>query len=238
MRRILALLLSLGAVSCADESSISVKYAEGYKPGRAGVSIFGVFRDGRMSIDSWLALSAPLSAALGGEGCEPAFGERLQRENEELFQSLDDEVRNNGITEDLYAKLTPRAQGDLILIVTVHGATGLTANDKQKAPTRTPSTAPPMRGAGGMRGPRGGSVREVSPRGPAVRPLELSASLYSIQRQKPVARLNMAYTGTSNEEAIRRFAIEVGAMAPGSTCKGWTFPGAAPASIKPLLDGP
>jgi hypothetical protein len=138
-----ALVLGLASASCADESSVSVKYAPGYKPGPATVSILGVFRDGRMSLDTWSAMASPVSTALGAmvDRCEPAFGERLRHENDELFTSLDDETRNNGITEDLLAKLAARAQGDVILFITVHGHVGETYTDKRGSQTRAPAAA-------------------------------------------------------------------------------------------------
>jgi hypothetical protein len=236
-----ALVLGLASASCADESTVSVKYAPGYKPGPAVVSVLGVFRDGRMSLDTWSAMASPVSTALGAmvDRCEPAYGERLQHENEELFASLDDDTRNNGITEELLAKLAPRAQGDVILFITVHGQVGETYNDKRGSQTRAPSPNLPQRGPTAGRGPRGGNVREAAPRGPTLKPLELSASLYSIKDQKPFVRLNLSYTGQSADEAIRRFTTELGALVPGASCKGWTFPqGKIPSSVAPLLEGP
>ncbi len=83
-----------------------------------------------------------------------------------------------------------------------------------------------------------GAHHEVPPRGSVPRPLEISASLFSIRLHKQVARLTMSYTGASTEEAIRRFATEVSAMAPGSTCRGWSWPKDLPPAVAPLLDGP
>jgi hypothetical protein len=244
MNRLLTLpllLVSLATASCADDAAVSVKYAQGYTPGPAAVSVLGVYRDGRMSIDTWNALATPVSTALGAlvDRCEPAFGERLQHENEDLFAALDSDTRNDGITEELLAKIAPRAQGDLVLTIIVHGQIGDTARDKRSpTPTagRTPGAAAPMRGG---RGGRGGQTRDVAPYAPGPKPLELSASLYSIRRKQPVARLTVAYTGSSADDAIRRFSTEIGAMIPGSSCKGWSFPPATPpASVAPLLDGP
>ena len=120
------LLLASATVSCSDEAAVNVKYAQGYQPAPGVVSVFGVFRDGRMSVDSYGPIATPLSTALGAlvDRCEPAFSERLQHENEELYASLDDDTRNNGITEQLLARLAPRAQGDLILTITVHAQIG------------------------------------------------------------------------------------------------------------------
>ena len=235
------LLLPLATASCADEATVNVKYVEGYRPARASLSVLGVFRDGRMSAESWAPIGTPLAAALGvGEACEPAFGERLLRENEELFTSIDQEVRESGVTEDLLARLAPRAQGDFILTITVHGSVGQqgTTTEHHPASGRTPAMAPPMRGGSASRGPRGGNYRESPMRGAAIKPLELSASLYSIKKHAPVARLQMSYTGTSTEEALKRFTTEIGAMAPGSACRGWSITAPPPAAVAPLLEGP
>jgi hypothetical protein len=232
-----AVLLALAAASCADDASVSVKYAQGYTPARASVSVLGVFRDGRMSMDAWTPMGPLVSSALGAgtaEVCEPAYGERLQHQNEELFSSIDAEVRNDGITEDLLVKLAPRAQGDLILTITMHGAIAATEEKRPASGGRAPP--PPMGGRG--RGARGGNIREAPPRWTSGRPLELSASLFSVSKRQQVARLSLTYTGTSVEEATRRFATEVGAMIPGGSCKGWTFPTNAPSSVAPLLEGP
>jgi hypothetical protein len=235
-----SLLLAAATASCADDASVNVKYAQGYTPGRASVSVLGVFRDGRMSVEAWTSLGPLVSSSLGAstaDVCEVAFSERLQHQNEELFTSIDAEVRNEGITEDLLTKLAPRAQGDLILTITVHGAIAATAPDTTRSPPPRGAPPGPSMGARG-RSPRGaGTYREV-PRGTSARPLELSASLFSISRHQQVAKLSMSYTGTSVEEASRRFATEVGAMVPGGSCKGWTFPTATPASVAPILEGP
>jgi hypothetical protein len=229
--------VALAAASCADDASVNVKYAQGYTPARASVSVLGVFRDGRMSVDAWTPMGPVLSSALGAstaEVCETAFGERLQHENEELFSSLDAEVRNEGITEDLLTKLAPRAQGDLILTITMHGAIAAA-----EAPARAPRSAPPPAPMGGRsRGPRGGTIREAPPYGTSGRALELSATLFSVSKHQQVARLSMSFPGSKLEEATRRFATEVGAMIPGGSCKGWTFPTSTPASVAPLLEGP
>jgi hypothetical protein len=238
---LLACALSLASASCADDFSVNVRYASGYHPTRAAVSVLGVFRNGRMSTESWGPLSGPLSAALGGsEACEPVFGERLQRENEELYQSIDGEVRDAGITEELLGRLGPRAKGDLILTISVHGGIADSTTEHRTSATQVPNMPSPMRSAGarGARGARGGQNREVPPRGPYSRGLELIASLYSVREHTPVARLQVTYGGTSTEEALRRFTAEIGAMAPGSTCRGWTVAAPPPDSATPLLQGP
>jgi len=111
----------------------------------------------------------------------------------------------------------------------------------------TPGNAPPVPrgGLGGGRGARGQGGHQGAPMRMATKALELTASLYSIRLQKPVARLTMSYTGTSAEEAVTTFGGRVAAMMPGSTCRGWSFldevrPDARPtaAPVIPSTEGP
>jgi hypothetical protein len=233
------LLLASSTAACADDASVRVKVAEGFTPGPTNVSVLGVFRDGRMSVDAWGPIAIPLSAAIGGLNmCEPAFSARLQRENEPLFASIDEEAKSDGITEDLLIKLAPSAQGDQILAITMHGSLG-GSTDKASGLSTPQATAPQTRGMGGMRGNRGMQQREPTVRGPAPKALELSATLFSARLHQPMARVTLVYTGTSVDEAIRQFTAEIAKLVPGSACKGWSWTkNALPPSVAPLLDGP
>jgi len=233
----------MACASCADDGVVRVKVAEGFTPGQTTISVLGVYKDGRMSVDAWSPLSVQISAALGApQVCEPAFGSRLQREDEVLFSSIDDEAKNDGITEALLAKLAPSAQGDVILAITVHGGVGLTTDktDKASPPPRTP---PP--GGGGMgrglAGQRGaGSQREATNLGPRPKLFELTASLFSSKQRVPLARLTLDYTGSSADDAVRQFSQELGKLVPHSVCKGWSFAPKPklPESVGPILEGP
>jgi hypothetical protein len=246
--RLCLVLVAAAAISCGDEASVNVKYAQGFTPHPATVSVLGIFRDGRMSVDAWGPLGPVLTTALGAPvSCDPAFGEPLLRKDADLYALIDDDTRQNGITEDLLTKLAPRAEGDLILTVTVHGSVANPNARPNDTSQPSPGNAPPVP-RGGLGGPgkgNRGQHHEGAPRMAAQKALELSASLYSIRLQKPVARLSMSYTGTSIEEAVRRFGTEVGTMMPGSTCRGWSFldekrpaAGPPPATVIPSTEGP
>jgi hypothetical protein len=238
---LVGLALALSTASCGDETSVKVRYAEGFTPGPNAVSVLGVYRDGRMSVDAWGPLALPLSTALGARAvCEPGFSARLQRDNEPLFASIDEQAKNEGVTEDLLNKLAPSAQGDVILTVTMHGSVGRSSSDKvsDEPPQRS---MPSMRGMGAQGGgARGGPQRQASPRPPPPRVLEMSAMLFSARQGKPLARLTVMYGGTNAEEAVKMFAAEVGKMVPGSSCKGWSWGGtkALPTEVAPILEGP
>jgi hypothetical protein len=238
---LVGLALALGTASCSDETSVKVRYAEGFTPGPNAVSVLGVYRDGRMSVDAWGPLALPLSAALGARAvCEPGFSARLQRDNESLFSSIDEQAKNDGVTEDLLAKLAPSAQGDVILTVTMHGSLGRASSDRMSDEPPQRSSMPSMRGmgpAGG--GARGAPQRQATPRPPPPKVLEMSATLFSVRQGKPLARLTVTYGGTSAEEAVKMFTAEVGKMVPGSSCKGWSWgTKALPTEVAPILDGP
>jgi hypothetical protein len=228
------LLLVAGTAAC-DDATFKVKYAPGYQPAKVSLSVFGVFRGGRMSLDAWGPIGTAVSKALGAqETCEPGYSERLQHENEDLFAAIDDETRNNGLTEDLLAKLEPQAEGDMILTISVHGSLPSSVNPNQEAP-QSPGNAPPAPrgGVGAGRGGRGPEHTGV-PKMVGKKTLDFTASLYSKSLHRPVARLDMSYDGVSAEEAVARFATAVGTLAPGSGCRGWTWGGkAAPVLVAP-----
>ena len=112
--------IGLGGVGCGD-AAFDVKYASDYAPGRATVSMFGIYRDGRLSPESWDQFGARLSASLHGDSCDIAYGENLRAQNPALFTSLDDYARANGVTDELFEQLASTAKGDLVMIVQMYG---------------------------------------------------------------------------------------------------------------------
>jgi hypothetical protein len=223
LRSWIGLVLAAATASCLDDASVDVKFAQGFTPARATVSVLGVFRDGRMSTEAWGPIGPSLSASLGGQStCEAAYGDRLQQENQELYASIDADVRANGITDDLLTKLAPRAEGELILTISIHGSTPA-ATVETEQPAQGSAMPGPMRGGGtagrARAGQRQGPLRtRVGPKG-----LELSASLFSVRLHQSVARVRVIYTGASVEEAVQRFVAALGTAVPGSTCRGWSW---------------
>jgi hypothetical protein len=221
-RLLAALLTATLAAACSDVGAINLKLAPGFTPSRAPISVLGVFKDGRMSTEAWISMGPPISSALGlvGDVCEAAFAERLQQEKPDLFAFVEEDTRNNGITEEMLGKLAPQADGDLILAISVHGRIVQAAPEREDMPPPSAGAMRPGAAGQGLRpgraGHRGGPGRSTAPSG-----LELTASLYSIKAKKSVARMSMGYTGTSVEDAFRRFAAEIAGVVPGSTCRGW-----------------
>ena len=216
---VLSRLLLLGAAmltSCAEQDAqFNVRSAPGFTPGRTTVSVFGVFRDGRLSPESWAEFGPPISAALGQKSCDIAYGEGLQKENPEMFSAVDDDARANGITEDMLDKFASMAKGELIMTISVHNRERQTIIATEGVdPLRAASMQQPKRG-GGRRQPPGQTTVEGG--------VEIAASLYAVRLHRSMARVAMQYTGPSMEDALRRFVAKLNTLIPGSTCLGWSL---------------
>ena len=55
------------------ETQISVKYASDYVQPTAGLSVFGVFENGRLSPESWNDIGPTLSSRINKASCETAW---------------------------------------------------------------------------------------------------------------------------------------------------------------------
>jgi hypothetical protein len=53
--------------------------------------------------------------------------------------------------------------------------------------------------------------------------LDISASLFSISRERSVAEVGMQYTGTSIDDAVTRFAAKLHESLPNMVCAGWNW---------------
>lgn len=219
----LAALLLLAATAGCDGASFNANYAPGFTPGAAhpGVSILGVFREGRFSQESWGILGAPISASLGQPLCETGFGDKLQRADPELYARIDEDVRANGVTDELLAQLASKTDGELLVTLSVLGRV-----DLARVAAEGPET--PAVGTGARNAPVGGGRTRGRTRGPSAgrvefNGLELSASLFSVKQRRSVGRLSMRYAGTSLDEALKLFAARLGAELPGSPCRPWSW---------------
>jgi hypothetical protein len=223
----MALAATVVVGGCGGDASFDVKYASDYAPGRATVSMFGIYRDGRLSPESWDQFGARLSASLHGTSCEIAYGENLRAANPALFTSLDDYARANGVTDELFEQVASTAKGDLLMIVQMYGRPSKTAGRRHPIPKRL--LAQMGGGMGGMggsgRGMPGGSQHPMpsKPDKPESGPLELTAVLYSVRLHHVVAQVSLKYTGSSVDDAFRRFDEKLEASFPGTSCGGWNW---------------
>jgi hypothetical protein len=219
-------------VSCADDAQFATRFAPEYpSTPHATVSVFGVYKDGRMSAETWdyvapllsgaaeAGLDPQLDLADGGAGseCAAAYETSLVGKDMPLFTAVDSYARANGVTEGLLEKFAPAAKGDLIMAITISGHVP-TPTDAGDNPTMA---APPAGGSGrggmvGRRGVQGGGMRRVEERNA----LEMSATLYSKTLRRTVGVIAVSYTGKSADEALKRFAEKVRSVVP-HVCAGW-----------------
>jgi hypothetical protein len=194
---------------CASEDQFAVHLAPGFAAG-APVSVFGVFRDGRMTTKGWEDI-APKLDVLGLEPCGAVYDLDLVSNDGALASAVDDYARNYGVTDALLGAFGPAAQADLVLVVVISGA----------LPKHSPSEGRvPPPSAGMTRAPRTSLSARAAPR---VDPgaLEISASLFSVRKRETVGVVSMRYTGRSEDEAVTNLDAKLKAVFPGLSCAGW-----------------
>jgi hypothetical protein len=226
-------------VSCADDAQFTTRFIPDYPTSpHASVSVFGVYKDGRMSSEAWDLVAAQLlgtaDAAIEppppdspdaslppGPECNAAYSTSLVTKDMGLFTAVDQYARANGVTEGLLEKFAPSAKGDLIMVITISGHVPTTdAGDTPSMQTNQP----PMGGSGrgGMVGRRGmggatSGMRRVENRDA----LEMSATLYSKSLARSVGLVGMSYTGKSADEGLKQFVAKLRTVLPASPCAGW-----------------
>ena len=216
VRSLLGATLALLAVSCGEASArFEVKHEPDFNRTAPTVSVFGVFRNGRLDAETSGLIGPRLSAALGQRSCGVAFGGVLSRENPDLAASLEDEAKTDGITDDLLEKVAPLAGGDLILVLSMQGEAKLRSLSVAEMDGNSGPQAS-MRGAPRRRADIPSRMRGLSDGG-----LTIKASLYSVKLRRSVARVGMKYDGPSLDDAVSRLSEELGTLMPGATCRPW-----------------
>jgi hypothetical protein len=210
----------VGTACASEDAHFEVQSAPEFKGQGVSLSVFGVFRDGRMSLDAWEQLGPKLSPSFGSGMCDVAYGKRLLESNGAAAREIDDEARENGVTDDLLARIGPRAKGETILVLTVAGEV---AGAQDAGAPQRPPPGPSMRSQarGGRRG------RRMSSTPPSQRTerssFEMSASLFSVRLGRPIAIVSLTYSGSSQSEALEKFRRELEKTFPHAVCAGWDF---------------
>jgi hypothetical protein len=220
--------LLLLAAGCEREAVYATTFAPDFTPSHHVVSVFGVYKDGRMSSEAWGAIAARVSRSLGAAKCEAAYSGGATSPNEVLWSAVDEYTMENGPTDDLLAKIAPAARGDLVLVVIVAGK--LPTKEKiniqdSNQNRRAPGSMGGQQGMGGGAGlSRNAGPTFRPPAGPpVVDQLDLSASLFSVPQATSVARVELQYSGDSVDEAIDGFTAKLSSALPGATCTGWNW---------------
>jgi hypothetical protein len=217
--------LVVSAASCgSEEVQFTTHLASDFQQtSHAKLSVFGVFRDGRMNSEAWDEFGPKLTAALRASPCEVAYSNELVSSDGPLSAAVDDYARANGVTDDLLGAFAPKAQGDSILLITIAGHPPRSLGDAG-APRRGAPQQQSMgggMGGGGRRG-MGGAQPYVDPRSGTDRSeFDIAASVYSIAQNHSIALISMSYSGRSVDEAVTKFSQKLGETLPGAACVGW-----------------
>ena len=217
LRRLLspAVFLTLALAGCGDDS-VHVERAPDFpKAGGAAVSVFGVYRDGRLAPEAWDTLRSHLIPLFGAGACEPGYPDMLTTSGTPVLQAVDDFTRANGVTDELIDRLAPMAKGDLVLLVTMTGR----PNTHPPSEASSASTPPPLRGGGHRGSPVMAPGRRTASE---TTNFEMVGVVFSVKKHHSVGAIRLAYSGASLEDAIDHFMTKVGAELPGASCAGWT----------------
>jgi hypothetical protein len=214
-------LLLVLAAGCRQEAVYATTFAPDFSPPHHVVSVFGVFKNGKMDSEAWDALAERVSGSLGAAKCEAAYSGSATSPNHALWAAVDDYTLDNGASDDLLAKIAPAARGDLVLVVIVAGK--LPTRKKLKIQDDNPKAS-----QGGAGDPVGltrnnGPMFRPKPAPTALDQLDLSASLFSVPKAASVALVALQYSGESVDEAIAGFTAKLASALPGATCAGWNW---------------
>jgi hypothetical protein len=204
------LLLGLPIVaSCASGPQFHTRHAPEFA-GAATVSVFGVFKDGRLDANLWSELGPSI---VPFAPCGAAFGPDLPSSNPELAAAIDDYARAHGVTDALLKQWASSAEADVILLLTIAG----------HAPVRTGPTEYTLK----TRNP----AQHTLPASPydAHTPtdggrFEMTATLFSVRLGRSVAELDVTTTSSSTSDVMAAFKQHLGSDLGLRGCKGWKAP--------------
>jgi hypothetical protein len=215
------------------------------------VSVFGIFRNGRMSPEAWEDLGKVLSTPFSGGICKAAYDVLFTDANPQLADAIDEYTKENGVSDELLEKFAPLAGGDTILFIAIDGqlpkplAAGA---DKPAKAAQNPSSSGQGnsggsgagqgggsgggrgmgRGGGGMgRGGMGGRRAQSAPAEhakPDKGSWELTAYFYSVRLRRSTRQVDLTQQGQDMDGDLKLFAAKLGTEIPGVPCHGWGSP--------------
>ena len=210
---------TLATAACGPaDARFSTRVASDFAPGHHRVSVLGVFKNGQMSSDAWVAMAPRVAPAFGASACEAAYSDALLSTNGALSSAIDDYARANGPADELVAQLAPAAKGDLVVIFTLSGQL---PGPKSKAPAGGGNPAPGP--AGGGRHGRRASNTGPGFAGPDTNELDISASIFSVPLHRSVGLVSMQYYGASVDDAVAKFSDRLASVLPAAQCDGWDW---------------
>ncbi|HEY5284285.1 MAG TPA: hypothetical protein VIM14_15950 [Polyangia bacterium] len=247
----LGLVVASALAACATGDELQPQVAVGPAPEATkpeSVSVFGIFRNGRMSPEAWEDFGKVLSTPFSQGICKAAYDVVLTDAHPEMAAAIDDYAKENGVSDELLEKFAPLAKGDTILLIAIDGQAPKPAAPSAQKPTKpardpsspgqgspTSSASDPTMGPGGGRGMgrggggmgRSGMGRGRSQSSPAQQTKpdkgswELTAYFYSVRLRKSTRQVELKQQGQDIDADLKLFAAKLGTEIPGVPCRGW-----------------
>ena len=239
----LAICLAAACATSVDgQPQFGVTGAADFSKG-ASISLFGIFRNGRLSPGSWAEFGSAISAPFSQRACEAAYTEDLVNAKPELTSVVDDYTKENGVSDELLDRFAPLAKADMIMVIGMLGqpARVMTDAGAEKAAKPARAQSSPGQGSyggsgmgqgggrglgrgggggfGGRRPPQASQERRKPERGV----WEVSASFFSVRLHHSVGQVTMTYSGQDSEGALKAFVDKLGMEMPGVRCSGWDW---------------
>ena len=225
--------LTLG---CTPKPRITAEYAPTFSARSTTVSVFGAYRDGRMNEGAWEQIGPSLSKPLQSSMCAAGYGDELRTKQPDLARAIDHDAREEGLSEELFDKLAPFAQGELVMAVTLYKYVPPAIANRGTAASTSPmqmgTGGSQRRGMGGMGGGPGGAGMgggRPPPQNEEEKVFEVSVALFSVKEHHVVARVDLRYSGDDVDRALSEYEAKLAAVLPQSRCVGWSLPQQPPA---------
>jgi len=240
----------LAACATTGEGQPAVNIVSASDPAKPeSVSVFGVFRNGRMSPEGWEDFGKVLSAPFSNGICKAAFDVVFNDASRELADAIDDYTKENGVSDELLEKFAPFAKGDTMVLIAMDGQLPKLAAVSAGQPPQ--AAQPPSssgqgnnggsgpgqgggpgggrggmgRGGGGMsRGGMGGRGRQSVPAQnakPDKGSWELTAYFYSVRLHHSTKQVTLKQQGQDIDGDLKLFAAKLGTEIPNVPCHGW-----------------
>lgn len=234
------------ATSVEGQSQFSVNRSAD-SPKIETVSVYGIFRNGRMSPGAWAEFGAALSRPFSQTACEAAYTNDLVNSNADLISAVDIYTKENGVSDELLDRFGARAKGDTIVVISMTGQPARATTDAGVGNASKPASAQSPtgqgnyggsgagpgggrgmgRGGGGMgRGGFGGQLPSSASDSHARSERdvwEIAAWFFSVRLHHTVSEVSMTYSGQDSEDALKAFVDRLGAEMPDVACRGWDW---------------
>jgi len=226
MKPVLVAVVALCApfVAACSSAHFQVDVPPSFHTAPPSISIVGVYRDGRFSSDTWPDLAPAVEGAVRGR-CVLGHGEELRAADPALYDELEDDVRRDGVTDDVVGRFAPASLGDVLMVL--HFYTPVAASTKgtsgSPAPALPAARAPYSRGSAGTMGRP--LINGAEPLPDRDRPnVELAAVLYAKKDHAAIGEVVLTYDGRDTNAAIQAFGERLARELHGARCAGWTWP--------------